>query len=381
MSRESKTFIVVGGGIAGASVGWHLQRGQRSQTRGAQARVMVLEKESSFGRHATSQNAAMIRGLAGEAWIRPLSLEGQGFWNRGTAHLAVPKGAFRKTGSLLLASQETTAKELQRWVLQAKRLGVPAAFWDAEQCRRAAPCIQGSPLIAGAFCPDDGIADPLLLTEAFLKSMVLQGGILKLDTQVQSIQVDRGRVRGVFLSDGRFLDADALVIAAGAWSPGFLRTLGLSDRGIGVFKRHIHCSMDGAELMKDSPGFIWHLDLQAYVRVEGEGLLFSACDAEACEPGIPQEDPTLLEKVSERLTLCFPFLQDLPISRFWAGLRTYRPDHRFLLGEDPEIHGLFHATALGGHGITCAAPVGRIVSEAIFAWQRDHFSPGEKAFS
>ncbi len=383
MMRDSKTCLVLGGGIAGASVAWHLHQSQNlaRRSRGAGFKVTVIEKEASFGRHATSQNAAMIRALAEEAWIRPLSLEGQRFWNQGASKLALPKGAFRRTGSLLLASQEETAKKLQTWVLHAKHLGISAEFWDAERCRRAAPCLCGSPLLAGAYCPDDGIADPLQLTEAFLRGMVRNGGSLRLEAEVETILVERGRVRGVQLTDGTVLLASTLVVAAGAWSPGFLRKLGLSDRGIGVFRRHIHCSLDGAFHLQDSPGFLWHLDLQAYVRVEGEGLLFSACDADAWEPGVPKGDPTLLERVSERLSLCFPFLQDLPISRYWAGLRSYRPDHRFLLGEDPEIQGLFHATALGGHGITCAAPVGRVVAEAILAWQHDQKAFGEKTFS
>lgn len=342
--------------------------------------MTLVEQEAGPGRHATSQNAAMVRGLAGEDWIRPLSIEGQQFWNRGTSSLPLPRAAFRKTGSLLLASEEETAKKLQAWVLHAQHLGSPAEMWSAERCRMVVPCLRGSPLIAGAYSPDDGIADPLMLTEAFLKAMVREGGSLRLETKVEAILVERGKVRGVSLADGSKLEASALVLAAGAWSPGFLRSLGLSDRGIGVFRRHIHCSLVGADLLEKAPGFLWHLDLQAYVRVEGDGLLFSACDAEPCPPGLPQEDSSLLDRVSERLSSCFPFLQDLPISRFWAGLRTYRPDHRFLLGEDPEIQGLFHATALGGHGVTCAAPVGRITAEAVQAWHQDQERRGQKAF-
>jgi glycine/D-amino acid oxidase-like deaminating enzyme len=52
-----------------------------------------------------------------------------------------------------------------------------------------------------------------------------------------------------------------------------------------------------------------------------------------------------------------------------------------LLGEDPEVLGLFHATALGGHGITCAAPVGRIVAEAVWAWKRDQRRTDAISFS
>lgn len=355
--------IVLGAGLAGTSVAWHLSRWAPGK------RVLILERENAAGTHASAQNAAMIRALVCEEELTPYSTAGTHFWNDLPEELNWP-GVFHKTGSLLLASEADTLQLLERRVATAVDAGLHAEMWSPSRCAEAFPNLSETPVVGAAYCADDGVGDPQALIDGFLSSARRRGVEYRRKTEVDSIYCEDGRVAGVRLASGALIPSKRVVLATGAWSPDLMQKVGVADRGLRPYRRHLFVTGPVADLVKGlskQTPIIWHLDLQVYLRWETGGLLFSACDEDPYPASRPEVDNDIDPFVEERVSKVFPFLLDLPLVNSWAGLRTFTPSHEFLLGKENELPGLFYATGLGGHGVTCAAPAGGQVARAVFS--------------
>jgi len=361
MNSFDTDCVILGAGLAGSAVAWQLAKLDPD------LRVLVLERESAPATHAASQNAAMIRALVFEDELVRFAIEGTHFWNTLPPELQQP-GSFRRTGSLFLASEAGTLETLRRRVDQAREHGLRPEIWSADECRACFPTPETTPVCGGAFTPEDGVADPVGLVGAFLKGAAHASTRLRLRCEVSEILRKGNRVVGVRTAAGEQIRSRTTVLAAGAWSPRLMATAGAKDIGLRPHRRHIFHTVPTedhiARFDRNTP-YVWHLDLQCYLRWEGGGALFSACDDAPAKPGRPEVDPAVDPLVEQRVGDSFPFLLDLPISTRWAGLRTFTPSQNFVLGEDPELPGLFYATGLGGHGVTCAPSAGRVVAEQI----------------
>lgn len=353
--------IIIGAGLAGTSVAWHLARSVSNR------RILLLEREHAAGTHASAQNAAMIRALACEDSIAPFAMEGARFWNALPEELNWP-GMFHQTGSLLLASESETLELLRKRVKEATAAGLSAEIWSAEKCREIFPALADTPFTAAAYCKEDGVGDPQALMDGFLASARRGGAEYRRKCEVETLLCNKGVVTGVQLTSGERINSSLVVLAMGAWSPELMSKTGLDPRGLAAHRRHLYVTGAAKDtvpgLTKETP-IVWHLDKQVYLRWETGGILFSACDESPSPPCRPEVDDDLDAFVEERVSQSFPFLLDLPLVNSWAGLRTFTPDHSFVLGREPELKGLFYATGLGGHGVTCAAPAGALVAQQI----------------
>ena len=89
----------------------------------------------------------------------------------------------------------------------------------------------------------------------------------------------------------------------------------------------------------------------------------SACDTVAVEPEEGElSDPRILEDLAVKTRKWLPRMAEAGAAHFWAGMRTFAPDDRFVVGPDPRLEGLHWAAGLGGHGITCGAAVGNLAA-------------------
>ncbi|MCB9918369.1 MAG: FAD-dependent oxidoreductase [Planctomycetes bacterium] len=377
-------IVVVGAGLAGASVAFALAQ------RGLGRRVHVYEQDAAPGRHATAQNAAMVRSLLDEDELAAWGPAGTRWWNALPAELGAP-GLFRRTGSLLLAEHEATRARLEQRVRVARDAGLDARVLAAAEARSRMPILDSVPFSWAAYVAEDGVADPVALTARMLRAAEARGGTLHLGTAVVDFDVvpdddepeedpsdsratrRRSRLRSIGIlrgSGGRGrLEPHAVVVASGAWAPTLLRSVPTEDRGLVPWRRHLAVIGDEADAQRlgispHSP-FVWHVDRQAYVRHEAGGVLASACDVSACAPGVPEVADGIHDVLHARFSEVFPFLLDLPVRRIWAGLRTYRPSHDFVLGRDPSVGGLHFACGLGGHGVTCVGVIGEFVAASL----------------
>ncbi|MFQ5504712.1 MAG: NAD(P)/FAD-dependent oxidoreductase [Planctomycetota bacterium] len=359
--------IVVGAGIAGASLAWHLS----GRIRAGRPRILVLEREIQAGTHATAQNAAMVRGLSEDELS--MSAEGVRFWNDPPPELGLG-GAFRRVGSLLLASTRATLDRLGRLASRARQRSLACELWPPERCRERLPVLADTPILGAVFSPDDGVGDPATLVESFLREARRAGVGVRYACRVDEILKARGAVRGLRVADGEEILSRRVVIAAGAWAGGLLERAGAPTHGLTPYRRHLFQTAE-CPLLEASDPFVWHLDLECYFRPEAGGILFSACDETEAAPGRPEISPEIEAFAQDRLRTAFPFLLSQPIRRCWAGLRTFAEPRRLLVAAEARPRGLFSLAGLGGSGVTCAAPAGRLAAELLFPEEEPRQEP------
>jgi len=348
------SVVVIGAGLAGASVAWHLS---------ADTDVLVLEQGLQPGREATSQNAGMVRRLGEDPTERALAMRTHAFlMNPGEDWAG--QSPSRKTGAVLGLVHEPG--HLNDAVAHLRARGVVV-----ERCRdvsNRAPALAGCPLSVAWYLPNERVADPQLLMQGFLRGARRKGTVFRCGVQVTALRHAGGRIVGVDTTDGP-VDADRVVLAGGAWCANLMARVGLY-RPLIPLRRTLLSSHPHGLSSVDHP-WCWVDDVGVYVRPEAGGWLLSGCDESVEQPpnssgseGLAQDEyrTLALDKVHHYL----PALSGLTIADGWTGLRTFAPDRAPILGEDPELSGLWWAAGLGGFGVTCCVGVGEVVA----TWMR-----------
>lgn len=342
--------LIVGGGIAGLATAWALaQRGVRD--------VLVLEAGARLGAQATAQNAAILRTPMPDPVGEALGREGAEF-------LRAPPPGF--TDRPLL--------DACGLLLVARRGSAGAREWSERLARRADADVRelsGETLVAcaphvadreaqGYLLPHEGRIDVPGLVLAFAHGARTKGVEFLRCTRVRELMPD---ARGVVLADGSEMEADRVVLAAGAWSGPLAASAG-SRIALQPTRRHLLVTRADRAFDPRWP-IVWRDDEPFYARPEAGGLLLSACDEEPVDAPRLTAEPRELQRTLAYARRHLRLEHAPEPARFWAGIRTHAADSRFVIGPDPDVAGLVWAGALGGHGITCAEPVGRIAADWI----------------
>ena len=350
---ESVACAIVGAGFAGASTAYHLA------SRGV-ADVVILEREATWGAHASGRNAALGRQLCEDARVTELAVRGARFLRSPPADFC-REPLWRPTGSLLWCEAEALAAELEE----------RAAASDLRCARRgAAGVLERWPELAGGaggvalHVESDGVIDVHALLGAYLGAARRAGVRLELGCDVTSIRGDdRGAV--IETSKGPLL-AKSVVNAAGAWVDEVARSAAARPGGFTPVQRHLFVTEPVSAPAMDSP-FVWYLGAdEFYVRREGAGLLLSACDELVSAPCDAQVLPGAAENLADVMSRAAPGLAELGIARAWACLRTFAADRQPVIGWDPSESWLYWVAGLGGHGATASPAIGDEAAADLF---------------
>ncbi|MEC7948510.1 MAG: FAD-binding oxidoreductase [Myxococcota bacterium] len=351
--------IVVGGGLAGLSVAWHLSRDHR---------VLVLEQGAQPGAEASAQNAGMVRRLGEDPHERALALRTHAFLEAPTGSL---EGAMlsRVTGAVV--GLATDPHHLHDGAAHLRAAGVRIEAVDRPG--EVAPILEGTRLAAAWYLPDERVADAHALVDGLLRGIRAEGGEVRCGVPVSEIRRQGGRVVGVRTRQGD-IDSEWTVLAAGAWSGRLAAPLGLW-RPLFPLRRSLLFAAAHEASRPDHP-WTWIDDEGVYARPETGGWLVSGCDErhDPPEPGAGSMGPVTPENrglAIDKIERFFPALCGARLARGWTGLRTFAPDRAPILGPDPDAPGLAWATGLGGYGVTCSIGVG----ECVAAWMRGDDTP------
>jgi D-arginine dehydrogenase len=370
---SSPDVIIVGAGIAGCSVAWHL---------GSHCRVLVVEQGSEPCAEATAQSAGMVRNLVDDPVERVLVRRTLAFLQEPGEDFIKPPS--RRTGAIISLARDPFA--LHDCVAHLRATGVRVE--DCDRPWELAPMMKGAPPMQSWYLPDEHLADPSALGEGFVRGARRQGVEFHLDTRVSGLIVEGGQVRGVYTTAGE-LRADKVLIAAGAWSERLVHEFSLR-RPLIPLSRSVFTTGASSDSTPDHP-WCWVDDAGIYVRPHEEGWMCCPCDEQPVEIADgPGSAGATLERhqdlVRAKLSAYFPKLRDVVFQRSWLGIRTFAPDRRPVLGADPELPGLWWAAGIGGYGISCSYSVG----EALAAWMlgrktpwfgAELVSPGREHFS
>jgi D-arginine dehydrogenase len=346
--------VIIGAGFAGASTAYHLV------SRGV-GNVLLLEREAIAGVHASGRNAALAFQVLSDPAEARLAVEGARF-------IAAPPDDFAPTpllhrcGSLLVAG-ESGLSQLHDAQRAARELGIEGRVISAAEAVGRVPALRGA-AFAGAFWnPGDGVVDIHALLQGYLAGARRGGARIEYGHAVSGVRLQHGRVQAV-QTDGGSIATGAVVNAAGAWAGPIGALAGVGMRTLAPRRRHLFQTRPDMVIDREWP-FVWHNDVDVYFRPEGDGLLMSPCDATPHPPQEPALDSAAELLLADKLARAFPALAAARIVSAWACLRTFARDQRFVIGRDPAAEGLTWVAALGGHGMTTSAAVGRLGAAAV----------------
>jgi glycine oxidase len=341
--------LIVGGGVVGAACARELAATGR--------RVLVIEPGTPMGqawRAAGGMLAAQIEADGSDPLLR-LALRARDYYDHLAAELRESTGidiALWREGIARVATDKADAEALKAKVSWQQSQGYRCEWLDPEELRHRWPWM--GPAIGGLWAPDDGALDPERLVEALLADAQLHGATLVRD-RVTALQVGNGRVSGVQGERDRY-SSSQVIIAAGAWSP---QILGL-PRSLPI--QPVRGQMAAMPWPSQVPrAIVYHRD--SYLLTRGsEAILGSTMEYVGFAPEVTSAG--LAQIFSSILALC-PGLVRSKVRRSWAGLRPVTPDGLPIIGEDPELPGLWYATGHGRNGILLAGITGHILARLI----------------
>jgi D-arginine dehydrogenase len=343
--------IVIGGGIAGASAAYELA---------ARAQVILLERETHCGYHATGRSAASFTENYGTATVRRLAMAGRRFFEQPPPGFA-EHPIVRPRGMITIARAdqvETLDQELER----ARRFVPGIRRMNRDEALARVPVLRADYLAAAIFEPDSLDIDVHGLHQGYLRGLKARGGAVVTEAEVERIE-RRDGAWSVGTKAGTFT-APRLVNAAGAWADEIARAAGIRPLGL-TPRRRTAFTIDAP---KDMAVGDWPLvnDVASafYFKPDAGQLLVSPADAEPSPPSDAQADDYELALGIDRLERA----TSIPVRRInrkWAGLRTFAADGDPVAGEDPAAPGFFWLAGQGGYGFKTAPALSRIIAGLI----------------
>ncbi len=354
--QKAADVIVVGAGVAGCSVAYHLcLLGLRG--------VLILETLPGAAQGSTAKANGGIRAQWSTAINVRMSMYSIAAFERFREETGGDCGLVQAGYLFATASPEGEAALRRNFQLQ-QELGVPNRWLTGSEIATLAPYMRSDDLRGGTFSAADGFIDPHGATLGYLQAALRMGAALRTEAEVLEVTRDPDGVAGVRTKDG-IIGTRRVVNAAGPHA-GVLGALAGTVVPVHPVRRMIACT----EAVEGAPAVIpMTIDLETglLIRREGKGIILAYSDP-GDPPGFDASfDPGFIEVVTEKALHRFPFLEEARISpqRCWAGLYPETPDHHAILGESPDLPGFFLAAGFGGHGIMHAPATGRAMAEMI----------------
>ena len=362
--------VIVGGGIAGASVAYHLAKmGWRD--------VLLLEQGRIAG-GTTWHAAGMVGRLRTSSSMTKINQASVELYSNLEQETGVSTG-WKQVGSLIVARCEERMVQLRRSVAMAEYLGVDAHMIDEQEAYEKCPIMRSDDLLGAAWLPGDGKVDPEK-TALSLAEGARQSGVKVVEgVRVTTLLKKDGRVTGVAADCGS-VEAEYVVLCGGMWT----RQLGL-DAGVTlplypvehhyVVSNPLQGAWDEMPCCRDPDGTI-------YWRGDGDAVLLGAFQAYTkpwnVDP-IPadfsfqllEDDWQKFEAPIKEGYHRLPGLQKTGFAKFVNGPESFTPDNQFLLGETPELNNLYVAAGFNSAGIACSGGAGKVLAE----WMTDGEPP------
>ena len=345
MTPLHSDFLIVGGGIAAASVGYWLA---------PHGRVTLLERESQPGYHSTGRSAALFLASYGTPQVRALTLASRAFFDQpppGFAEVPIlsPRGA-------LFAATPGQADLLDEHCALLAGMSPQSRRLSRDQTLALVPVLRPERLLGGALEPDASDIDVHALHQGYLRGLRRRGGTLVCDAEVTHIE----RHGGAWLATagGRDYRAPLLVNAAGAWCDVIAQRAGVRPIGLQPKRRSAFVFAPPAGMDVSRWPSVVGADESWYFKPDAGLLLGSPANADPVPPQdvMPEElDIALgIHRIEEHTSL-----QIRRPLRTWAGLRSFVADGDLVGGFDAAVPGFFWVAAQGGYGIQTSAAMGQ----------------------
>lgn len=356
MERQRAEVVIIGAGIVGASVAYHLA------IRGATDTV-ILEAAESEITGSSARSLAGVRHQFSDAVNVRLSLYSAARIRNFTEEIGGHAG-FHQVGYLLLHSDREQWERAQRDVALQHSLGARVEVLPPDRAGAFVPLTRTADLLGATFGPDDGYCDPHGIASGYLARAREMGVSLRRATPATGMRVAGERVMAVETPDG-VIHCDVVVNAAGCWA-GEVGALAGLDIPVKPYRRCVYMTEPFAGIPGDIPLTI---DVASgfYMRKEQDSIVFGLSNL-AEPPGFNLDvDWDWLEPTTLAGFYRFPVLEGARLidRRCWAGLYEITPDHMPILGRHPTIPNYVDASGFSGHGVMHSPATGLLIAEEI----------------
>jgi sarcosine oxidase subunit beta len=352
---ERHEIVIVGAGVIGASVAFHLARaGARD--------VVILEREALPGTGSTSRANGGIRAQFTTEANLAMSLASMAILEALAGEIGEPP-LYRKAGYLFLTDSAERRAAMAEAVGFQRERGVAVELLGPEEVRARVPWAACAGVAGGTFGPRDGFIDPGALANFFLAGALRAGARVRYSTEVTAL--GSGPDGFTVDSPAGELGARVLVNAAGAWARALAAMAGV-DLPVEPVRRHIIVTGPCPALPRLIPMTI-DADTGVLVRREGDRVVIAYSNPDEPPGHNLAFDPTFVERIVEPVDRRFPAVAaaGIDVSRSWAGLYEVTPDHHAVIGEAPGRPGFFLVNGFSGHGVMHAPAAGRCVAELV----------------
>ncbi len=395
--------VVIGGGVIGVMTAWHLaEKG---------IRVTLCEKGRIAGEQS-SRNWGWIRQQGRDFAELPIMMESMAIW-RGLSQKLGPSLGFRQDGVMYLARTHDEMRGFEAWMTEARGMGLDVRLQSEMQVydRLKGATVQW---VGGLFTASDARAEPWVAVPMLALAAAEMGAVLVEDCAVRGLDLQGGKIAGVFTEKGR-IGCEQVVVAGGAWSSLLLRTVGVSIPQLSVlasvaqtaplpeifagnaaddrfaFRRRA----DGGYSLAPGARHDFFVGPDAFrhfgaflplLKKDFKSTKFRAAapkdypDAwatrrrwsmdeispfERIRVLSPEPNLKALAEVQDNFAKAFPELGRPVLQRTWAGMIDTIPDVVPVVDRVTAVPGLVIATGMCGHGFGIGPGMGRVVADLV----------------
>jgi sarcosine dehydrogenase len=358
---NSAHVIVIGGGIVGCSVAYHLAK------RGVE--VLLLERHQLTS-GSTWHAAGLVGQLRSSANITRLLGYSVELYGKLEAETGLATG-WKRNGGLRLACNADRWIEVKRQATTGKSFGLEMHLLGPKEAQALWPLMDVDDVVGAAFLPTDGQANPSDITQALAKGARLAGAKLIEKVAVDDIIVENGCVRGLVTERGR-INCEKVVLCCGLWTARLAARAGACVPLAPVRHQYIVTeSIDGVG--SDLPT-LRDPDRLTYYKEEVGGLVMGGYEPNPIpwsETDVPDEFAFQLleddwEHFEQIMTLALgrvPALSSAGVKQMINGLESFTPDGNWMIGETPEVRNLFVGAGFNAFGIASAGGAGMALAE------------------
>jgi heterotetrameric sarcosine oxidase gamma subunit len=368
MSQELPTrahVVIVGGGIVGASVAYHL-------TKLGLVDVLLLEQGHLSG--GTTWHAAGLVGQlrSTQSGTRLVQYSAQ-LYSELERETGLATG-FRRCGGVTVARSADRMVQLRRTAATAEAFDLECELISPARAKELYPVLETADLVGAIWLPEDGTANPVDVTASLAKGARDRGARIRQGVRVIGIDRRDGFVTGVRTDHGD-IEAEIVVNCAGQWAKAVAALAGVnvplhSAEHFYVVTEQIDGVHRDLPVLRDPDGY-------TYFKEEVGGLVVGGFEPHAKPWVSPDQLPypfefQLLDEDWEHFSVLMdnaiqriPALQHTGIKKFYNGPESFTPDNQFVLGEAPEVRNFFVAAGFNSVGIASAGGAGRALAEWI----------------
>lgn len=367
--QDRARAVIVGAGIAGASIAYHLaELGWREVAVVEQGELVsgtTSHAPGLVGQLRSSVSLAKML-MYSVALYKELRLDGE--------------AGFQGEGSLRVASTKERMEQVRTQAALAERIGLGARLVTPKEAVELFPLLNPAGVEGGLFIPDDGSASAPVLAGALVREAQARGVTFYPQARVERIEVAGGRVRAVVTARGR-IETDTLVLAAGIWSPRVGRLAGVAVP-LTPLQHQYAVTTPLPELAGRTVPNLRDPDKLFYLRQRGQSLVIGGYERgarpfdvdaipEGPDPTVRPFDPARFEPLRRGTAERVPAVSGTGWERQVNGLESFTPDGEFLLGPAPGVQGVWAACGFCAHGVSGGGGVGKVMAEWIV-----HGDPG-----